>query len=66
MEGVITEVKAFLEAFTVAHAAAISAVVTAALIGHGIGRAIGNLIIAFGNSIVARSGMGGGGEGAGG
>ena len=50
----------FLQGFTLAHAGAVAAVVTSILIGHGIGRAIGNLIIAFGNSIVARFSAGGG------
>ena len=52
----------FLQGFTLAHAGAVAAVVTSILIGHGIGRAIGNLIIAFGNSIVARFSAGGGRE----
>ena len=64
MEGLAAEVLAFLQGFTVAHAGAVAAVVTSILIGHGIGRAIGNLIIAFGNSIVAR--FPGAGNGAGG
>ena len=50
----------FLQGFTLAHAGAVAAVVTSILIGHGIGRAIGNLIVAFGNSIVARFSAGGG------
>ena len=62
MEGLAAEILAFLHGFTLAHAGAVAAVVTSILIGHGIGKAIGNLIIAFGNAIVARF-PGGGGNG---
>ena len=65
MEGLAAEILAFLHGFTLAHAGAVAAVVTSILIGHGIGKAIGNLIIAFGDAIVARAGGGGGGNASG-